>query len=161
MCTENIIGRTSWLVAEVLGAGKTHMLRGAGCRLLLSQMHAVYIKKNGYVGCCGCRCVLNFADAKIGAFSRHALMRHQHPIPCRTMKKPAPHPSAWTQGYVPATANAVRNSLLSLSSRESGGFRSAMDAAKEMMQEVSRWSLRRTTLRKHEHFASKFRLVRR
>ena len=52
------------------------------------------------------------------------------------MKYSAPYPSHWTQGYVPATANAVRNGLLSLSSRESGGFRSAMEAAKEMMQEV-------------------------
>lgn len=53
------------------------------------------------------------------------------------LNTPHPTPPRWTQGYVPATANAVRNGLLSLSSRESGGFRSAMEAAKEMMQEVS------------------------
>lgn len=40
------------------------------------------------------------------------------------------------QGYVSATANAVREGLLSLTNRELGGFRSAAEAAKEMMQEV-------------------------
>ncbi|CAM9284183.1 unnamed protein product, partial [Laminaria digitata] len=53
-------------------------------------------------------------------------------IPYSSLRKDA---IAHREGYVPATANAVRNGLLSLSSRESGGFRSAMEAAREMMQE--------------------------
>lgn len=36
-----------------------------------------------------------------------------------------------------ATASAVKEGLLSLSSREIGGFRSAAEAAKDMMQEAS------------------------
>ena len=35
-----------------------------------------------------------------------------------------------------ATTNAIREGLLSLSNRETGGFRSAAEAAREMMQEV-------------------------
>lgn len=36
-----------------------------------------------------------------------------------------------------ATASAVKEGLLSLSRREIGGFRSAAEAAKDMMQEAS------------------------
>lgn len=40
------------------------------------------------------------------------------------------------QGNVAATTNAIREGLLSLSNRDKGGFRSAAEAAREMMQEV-------------------------
>ncbi|CAM9770312.1 unnamed protein product [Pylaiella littoralis] len=53
-------------------------------------------------------------------------------VPYTSLRKDA---IAHREGYVLATASAVRQGLLDLSNRKSGGFRSAAEAAKEMMQE--------------------------
>ncbi|CAM9089825.1 unnamed protein product [Ectocarpus fasciculatus] len=61
-----------------------------------------------------------------------AVTANSQMVPYTSLRKDA---IAHKEGYVSAAESAVRQGLLSLSNREVGGFRSAAEAAKEMMQE--------------------------
>ncbi|CAB1102988.1 unnamed protein product [Ectocarpus sp. CCAP 1310/34] len=61
-----------------------------------------------------------------------AITANSQTVPYTSLRKDA---IAHKEGYVSAAESAVRQGLLSLSNRESGGFRSAAEAAKDMMQE--------------------------
>ncbi|CAM9693174.1 unnamed protein product, partial [Ectocarpus sp. 4 AP-2014] len=61
-----------------------------------------------------------------------AVTANSQTVPYTSLRKDA---IAHKEGYVSAAESAVGQGLLSLSNRESGGFRSAAEAAKDMMQD--------------------------